>query len=276
VPAGTRAAQRWPDRLESLTGRAFEVSREPIEFEDGQPLAVGPASVGSLPMLAGELAALAGDATVGSLLEVGDAEAVTVLATGSGRPVLMRLADRVWMFTAALELGWTDLPAKPLFVPLVQELARRSAGPSVPTTAVAGEAMAVPAGAIELVSADGGQRVALAGGETVAPADAGVWSARDARGETLALVAVTPSPVGGRTDPTTEDGVLEWLGRAVPGAEPVWLGEAAGDDSAASDRPDDSRDWIPFAIAFVFALVELFVARSASHAGVRTAGTGAE
>lgn len=275
VPAGTKAAQQWPDRLESLTGSTLEVSREPIEFEDGQPLAVGPASAGSLPMLVGELGSLAGDATVGSLLAVDDAGAATVLATRSGRPVLVRVADRVWMFTAALELGWTDLPAKPLFVPLVQELARRSAGPSVPTTAVAGEALAVPAGAIELVSAKGERRVALMGGETVAPADSGVWSARDARGETLALVAVTPSPVGGRTDPTTEDGVVEWIGRAVPGAEPIWLGEGTGDGPAVSARPDDTRDWIPFVVALVFALFELVVARSASHAGMRTAGSGA-
>jgi hypothetical protein len=271
VPPADEGAQRWPDRLADLAGFEGTFGREPVALGSREALSVGRGAARGLPMLAGELSALASDATVAVLLESGDVGESAVLETESGRPVLIRLGERVWVFAASLTPSWTDLPTKPIFVPLVQEIARSSAEPGAATTARAGTSVRVPDGAVELVGADGARISTVGAASAVAPADAGVWSARNARGEAGTLLAVTPDPEGGRTDPTSADDVLDWLDRAAPGVRTAWLGEDAGSDGAERAGPDDARDWIPFVVAVVLATAELLVARFASHAG-RMAG----
>jgi len=272
IPPAETPVHEWPDRLAGAVGFGGAVSREPTVLDTPEPLEAG-GGAAALTMLASELDALTRGVSADRLLEVDAEPSAVVLATERGQPVLLRPAERAWLFATALDQNWTDLPAKPLFLPLIQEVVRGSAAPSRPLTVVAGEPTRLATGTIELVETTTGRRRPVESAGVRAPPTAGVWSARNARGETLGLLSVTPSPTGGATAPTPRDAVLAWGGRVAPQAEPTWL-EAA--DAAAprirSAEPDDARDWIPFLIAAVLAVAELAVARFASHAARPTAG----
>src|SRR5690606_8636345 len=98
-------------------------------------------------------------------------------------------------FTSAPALSWTDLPAKPLMLPLMQELVRQGVGRAHGAwTALAGAPVAAPGRVVELrpVGAEAGAPSAIVDetGRTSAPVrHAGLFRALDVRGVGRGLVA---------------------------------------------------------------------------------------
>ena len=140
---------------------------------------------------------------------------------------------------AAPDLEWTDLPARPLMVPLMQELVRQGVGVAGnPSTAIAGQPFSAPQGATELRRIDHTTTAAAATTTTstqpsdtanasrpnvirVGPAPAnrpltpirhaGVWRAIDEFGADRGLVIVSPDTTGSTLDHTDTERLAAWF-----------------------------------------------------------------
>lgn len=187
--------------------------------------------------------------------------------------------------SCALDMTWTDLPAKPLMVPLMQELLRQGLSRARPALwTVAGVPARLPAGTVDLqaapLSAGSGLPPTTALGTSVPPLRrAGVLTARDALGVVRAVLAVNPDAVAQRTGAQAPAAVGAWLSTAVAdGSDPVvWMAgpDAAGIPGAQNktvaqllaarlDGTPSSSWWLVAALAL--ALVEIVLARRVSHA----------
>ncbi|HYE02778.1 MAG TPA: BatA domain-containing protein [Phycisphaerales bacterium] len=198
----------------------------------------------------------------------------------------------------APELSWTDLPAKPLMVPLVQELVRQGIGRARGSwSSVAGQPVSAPPGTLELVpvatGAPGGAEETgagpLGGPIGVAPGGlaaepvrrAGLFRAVDVRGGTRGHVAVNADERGSRLEPQARAQVEPWLSAAAGGSAVAWLEPPTG--AAGRTQPESPASGVlgsifagppsgpplsvPLLIAAgLLALLEILLARLASHA----------
>lgn len=197
-------------------------------------------------------------------------------------------AGLVLYFASPLELVWTDLPAKPLMVPLMHELVRQGAGQAAQAwTQLAGSRVRAPARASALIdlARPTGERAALAiseDGRTAEPVRlAALLRATDERGVDRGLIAVNPDTAAGRTDAQAPQAVGAWLGRAMgaetggtdaEAAEPVtWLDEADPGVAFRARQADASLSFPLLLAALAFLLLETSLARVFSHATVASA-----
>ncbi|MGP1310979.1 MAG: hypothetical protein ACTS27_12355, partial [Phycisphaerales bacterium] len=183
-------------------------------------------------------------------------------------------AGAVLYIASALDLEWTDLPARPLMVPFTQELVRQGGGEAGANLAVlAGAALPAPSRASELrplaVDAAEAQAVTLRADALPPPARrARLFQAVDAVGAERAFVAVNPDPSAGRTDANPPDAVRERLAqRADPDApEFVFLNPPTMAASLARAE-EGSPISLPLLIAaLALAVLETVLARFFSHA----------
>lgn len=189
--------------------------------------------------------------------------------------------------STALSLDWTDLPAKPLMVPLMQELVRQGLSRALPPLrAVAGEAPVLPAAAAELHAISGAER--LQAGANIHPIKRrGLFRVLDRVGSVRGVLAVNPDPRGAQTDAVPLPAVETWLSTALPagGERLVWLKDDRPPGSVADgaeampparepaellaprlDGAPTSSWWV--LIALVLAVSEVFLARRVSHAAL--------
>jgi hypothetical protein len=122
------------------------------------------------------------------------------------------------VFAVAPMLEWTNLPTKPLMVPLVQELVRQGIGLTRAESRTrvgerpmlvrhpAADTLIAPDGTVVPVGADGRPVEALA--------RPGVYRVRDQAGGDLGAIAVSIESAGGRTETQPADAVGSWLARA--------------------------------------------------------------
>lgn len=257
-PAGV-GVHRWPDAMLAVFGFGLDIDREATHLDP--PAALEPdGAAGVLPLLSGDLAALAREVTVSIMLRAKSTPGRTVLRVAGGGPFLFVPVDRLWVFASAPDTAWTDLPAEPLMLPLVQEIVRQSAASGRAPSTPAGIPADAPRGTVELVNGATGARLIAPAGSMPAPDRAGGWTARGARGETLGLLAVSPDHRAGRTDPLGVDRVLGALRRWSPGVSVL----EEQTEEAADAMTGESPGWILFTIAAGLALLELIAARFAS------------
>lgn len=199
-------------------------------------------------------------------------------AAPSGTPSPSR--GMVVALTSALDLSWTDLPAKPLAVPLIQELVRQGVGRNLGATdAIAGVPVRVMPGATELRLARGQVSVQIdAGGKATTPVRiAGLASILDGRGRELGVIAVNPDVRAGQTRPLAREAAEAWLAKAAGSSASgasrfAWLDDAVtlprGSPGGSGQGPRDSSLslWLLLAAAGI-ALIETLLARVVSHAG---------
>lgn len=243
-PAGLSGTVSTPGGEGELAGADLLAQLRPDMAELARPVAVqrllpvtGPATVPMLPLL----------------------------TTTDGRPLLMVTGGgtstgsggglsrgRVAVFTTSLHLTWTDLPAKPLMVPLLQEVLRQglsSARPALWTTA--GALLALPTTASELrrldaTGADGESRDGVPSTLAVRPAaggapnvnvrNASLWTVADATGGVRGLAAINPDAAAARTDVSDAAAVESWLRAATPSTGPA--------GSAGATATADALVWL--------------------------------
>lgn len=181
-------------------------------------------------------------------------------------------------FGYAPELAWTNLPAKPLFLPLMHELLRQSIGRSAPSGAqTAGALLRLPPGASEAIRIDGGPAQSLSagpGGYTAEPVrSASVWRAVDGRGAYLATVAVNADASASSVQAQDTAEVRAALASLAGGAErvreltPEWrLDEGVLVPGAAAGAKESPWSVPLLGAALLLALLELVMARYFSHA----------
>jgi hypothetical protein len=205
---------------------------------------------------------------------------------GGGRGAIIYVAT-------ALDLAWTDLPVKPLMVPLMQELIRQGVGRARPGTwAAAGARLEAGGQAVRLAPWADVTSTNRAAGERAEPITltesgqtegpirhAGVWDALDARGARRGVLAVNPDTAGSpidRLDPmlvqawlagASADGSVGWTGGG--GALPPEARRVESVSAALTSSPAaraSGPEWLWAAV--LLALIEVVLARRASHAGV--------
>jgi hypothetical protein len=289
-PARDAAPASWAPAMIDALGLPWIVGPEVRVFDAPMPfnLDVAAVNTSALARLAAELPDLIRPVSASRAIEIGPSGTVAaVLSVGPGLPVLALDAPGsrpegssrtarglVALLALAPDLSWTDLPAKPLMVPLVHELLRQGVGRSAGAAhAVAGAVPALPAGAVSVRVVDGPALAATSGPVFTAGMPltrAGVYRVADERGVSLGLMTVDADPGAGLVEARTEGEIGAWLSGL--GAAPEWLdgGEALSisDGASASIDPRTRSAWSAwlFLAAAIIALTELVLARLFSHA----------
>lgn len=267
----------WPDAMAKGLGVDVVFARESVVHAPAVAVSPVTSSRGLLAMVGPELPELAKPVSVLKSLPLipgGSSEPLLQLADGS--VMLASLAagggssrGLLVLSTVAMDLSWTDLPTKPLMVPLLQEVVRQGVGRAAGNGACdAGAGPALGPGVVELVrigAGEGPQRAAVTQGRLEDPIrHAGFYAARGATGVATGEIAFDPDLVGARLAPAEQGQLSRWL--VGLGAEPEWLGgdtNAPGGTGPAQAPPIS----LPLlAAALVLAAVEAVVARFASHA----------
>jgi hypothetical protein len=292
----------WPDAMAAAFDIRLRLAREPVEFEPPERFADEQPRTALTELIRAELPDLLRPITITRALPIEEAgpsaRPLLTLADGAPwmtefRPGSASAADRAQNTTenesaapqpdapgaiiyiaSAIDLEWTDLPARPLMVPLMQELVRQGVGEAgVDLSITAGASLRAPSRTTELRPLSGdaseSQRIALRPDEATPPArDARLYHAVDASGAERGIIAVNPDPTAGRTDPNKPSAVRERLAAfAAPGApEPVFLDPPTM--AATLARADEgSPISLPLLIAaLALAAIETVLARFFSHA----------
>ncbi len=200
-------------------------------------------------------------------------QAVDTSPTGRGLVVYL---------ASAFNLGWTDLPAKPLMVPLMQELVRQGFGRAAGSwSTVAGRRAAAPGRATVLRPTETGTNennsdVDDSGLSKQPIRRSGLWQAVDAAGRARGIVAVNADAAGGRVEPQEQSAIQAWLGSGVGVGESGddrrvtlnWLDRASPAAALSRDQGGSPVSLPLLAAALALALLETALARWFSHARV--------
>ena len=178
-----------------------------------------------------------------------------------GKPLVVeqRLGKgRLLILATALDRDWTNLVVRPSFVEFVQRAIDYLAA-NLPRDGIAGEALAVPATAVQIFDAEGRRILALddtAGRPVVRIERPGFYSVRTPGRETTLAVNVDPRESDLRSVPD------ELLARWQDAAMPLDTRPATARDSAR-----DESDWRPLAF-WLLALAAVLLALEALAANV--------
>lgn len=288
-PAREVPPASWAPGLAEGLGVSWSVGSEARVFDPPASLVLEGAGVQTsvLARLGGELAELIRPVSVRRAIEIGGSGwwssglrvggvlPLAVVEAPGGGVEGSRRGSRGLAALVALspDLSWTDLPAKPLMVPLVQELLRVGVGRSAGSaSAVAGGVPVLPTGAVSVRAVDGpavgawGAGARSAGGVLTR---AGVYRVEDERGGSLGLITVDADAGGALVETRTEGevgawlsglgGVVEWLN----GGE--WSGWVNGSSVSEGRGSGSWSAWL-FVCAAVVGLAELALSRLFSHA----------
>lgn len=368
-PAGTEGVSThvWGDAMSRGLGVEWTAAREARSVAGGRVVrgevvaggAGGSGGVNVLALVEGELDELLGAVNVQRVLPLNPAPegGQTLLKMEDGTTLLWvgdiaksqmakgQMLDKsteggrgmVVYLGVPLDLESSDLPAKPLMVPLMQELVRQGVGRARGSwQSVAGARPGTPARTAELRALADPARMGAGGGEGEREGEetrirvnadvgeavrrAGVYRAMDERGASRGIVTVNADARGTRTGVQTRDAVGAWLRRGLEGQGG---GEAGGDGAGGTGGGtgvdgSDAIVWIPSAgvggsgvsggrsgldaagvtaavsgvlgrdergtpvslplliAALALALIEVAIARRASHAEIRTDRVGGE
>lgn len=296
--------RRWFDLATEHLGWTLRLREDALDFSPASALQTfeqsplpGSIQESLLGLVWGELPDLAGVVRVNKSMAV-EAPAEAILLSHSGGPLVLAAPvgasdERTGrglavLFTAPLDLSWTDLPAKPLVVPLLQELVRQGVGRAAADSRVVAGATA-PSGTLPARTAElrmvAGEDAASTSGLAVRPEQAlrraGVYVAVDERERPLGAVVVSPAPGAG--DVGTQDrSALEPVLARIAGGPTFASGDAQtggvtwiGDDFdpsaavASTGKAGARQSELSFPLlvaAAILAVVELMLARMVSHA----------
>jgi len=315
APPAQATVHLWTDAMGRDLGLPWTAGREARIYPqaiglsgDRQP-STGAQPRDMLALLSVELPELVGPVRILRALPVepaAGAQSTTLLRLTDGSPFLLASppgaagapapgetaaepAQRglVVLIASALAFDWTDLQAKPLMVPLMQEIVRQGVGRARGSwSGLAGVAPEVPPRTIELrpmAAGPAANTVKTAAGRAVEPIRrAGIWRALDDRGASRGIVAINADPAASRSDPQPPAAIAAWIAAGFGSTEVQWLQPAPavpaqpgqGSLKTALDRgQDQGRLILPLLIAaLLMAVVELALARWFSHAIIRPAG----
>ncbi len=310
-PPAEEPVHLWTDHVSETLGLPWRIAREAKEHDPPLALTTEGAASRLLSLVEEEAQDLASTVTVVKTLPIEDAPqgVETILRTQDGAPWAIAgsrvdeseetgdgaarsvepRAERglVVYFASTPTLSWTNLPARPFMVPLLNEAVRQGVGRAAGTWAsFAGQFIMAPVRAVELRPVAGGaERGAIlldAAGRSAAPVRrAGLLRAVDGRGGSRGLLAVNADPDAGRTDVQAPAAVQSWL--AATGVTPGAFAWIEGGDDPAADSPfaalaeAEARSPISLPLliaALVIAMLEAVMARYFSHSFREEGGAG--
>jgi len=278
LPSGESLAQAWGQAVLSKLGVAVRVAAEavdhapPLRFAEEQPASALLAAI--RPEMAPLSAPIESARTV-ALSGFSPGEVVLANADGTAFAVMQspRRADGgaerglVVVFCAAPELAWTNLPVKPLMVPLFQEIMRAgiqlAAGRS---EVVVGERLRADPQAAFRSERGGSIAIGADGSSAAIVEQSGLW-----RSDAGAIVAANLRPSSLMLAPNASDAVRGAL--APLGDVRFRSADEAGEERIASTRGSWSFALLVAALAIL--LAEGVLSRIFSHASLRRADSAA-
>lgn len=331
-PPAAQVDPAWTTAFADAFDLRATIAPAPVTLDLPTRAAIAPSTgVDLLSMIAGELPELLRPVTISrhspitgptgafdTLLTLESGEPIlTALSTGGGKPdaappfanapasatarAPTRASGLVLFLGVAPDLSWTDMPAKPLMVPLVQELLRQGVGRAMMTrVATAGTRVTLDAREAELISLPLTTEDTRAGQllDGAAPIrTAGLYAVRTSDAATARVIVVNPDTAASVTDTLSQDTVQRALATVAPIVE--FLAPQAAPDVPTSTNaspntspnvpgpavtglsPESTSPPISYPLliaAGVIALIELILARLFSHATLPTtsnSGTGA-
>lgn len=283
APSPDDAGQRWVDRFVASVAPSWRVDPDVEAAEVGWRLAPVQPPSRTLRMLGSETSLLASPVTAHRRMRMtapaSDAEAALLFEDRepmllAGRP---SGSTRGWVMLLAVapELSWTDLPARTLMVPLMQELVRQGRSlAAAEVRRVVGERIELPIGAVALGRRGDIATERVARRESLLPVGAegrtrdpvlrpGIYDAIDERGRTAGTIAVNIDPARTSIEANDPGAVREWLART---GDWQWIGDPTAQELAVI-RPREGGRWAIalLAAALVLALGEAILARLLSR-----------
>lgn len=277
-PPGDLNVHQWTDEFVDALGMPWSFERETRDYDEGMLLASEQPSSSLLGLIASDIESLAAPVVVrrSLIVDPGDAPAEVLLELADGTPLLIagapvreeRRGDGLVIFMAsAPELGWTNLPSKPLMVPLFQELVRQglSAVRARRSRLVGDQPAAVPYRAAVSLSGPEGLLVDLDDDRRpFAPVEqSGLYRALDGAARDVGTVAVNIDPAGGRTDVQAGEAVDLWLRKA---GDFEGLDDANATAALARAETGAPIGGVLLVIVLALAVLETILARRFSHA----------
>ena len=188
-----------------------------------------------------------------------------------GSPLAIASTQGIVVFSTAFDLDWTNLPARPLFVPMMQELVRQGVGQGSRAPLItAGER--IPAEPWVASS----QRIAIEPASTESASTrtnadsrshAGVIAQRDTQGVTKSLAVLNPDTSGALSDVLTTEAAQAHLAQYAEAAltdEIEWIDWAASGSTEANqpdtNSPEQAATTSPASRGFSLALWMLMAA----------------
>ncbi|MGH7242791.1 MAG: BatA domain-containing protein [Phycisphaerales bacterium] len=283
--APKEGVQRWTDDFVKATGIAWVFDRESMTFKDPpNAKALRGANVDQpiIAALGADLIELIKPVVATRLLGVDlkndgawllrfDEHQPMLASTRPGGVVAGAPSGKglIVAFFVAPELSWTNLPAMPLMVPLIQEIVRQGVG-------LASGSMEVLAGA-QLESPDDLRIVEPKDGGTASAVSrrASLWRRVDARGTTKDVVAVNADTRGSSTANQQKAQLEPFLRNWVRARDFSWSEKAAPTPGSGTSVLGKSRHSPPIDLPLLLAGLILLIAdvafsRFFSHASVRT------
>lgn len=296
TPSTTTTVQLWADAMLAAMDLDWTIDREASVSKDGHRISperdVGIASDDLLALIGAEIGDLARGISVWKFVGVDAAgeTGTTLLSLDSGQPLALAASPGqgeeqdtaasgrglVVYLTIAFDLEWTDLPARPLMLPLIQELVRQGVGRAHGSwSQSAGAPVKVPQRTTELVSIgdDGVEPIKVNDfGLAAEPIrHGGLFKAIDDRGGSRAVVAVNADHRAGLTDANSAASVESWL--APLSGDVQWIDRSTKTSAEASVASvfemDETGAGISLQLliaAFALAVLEMTLAKWYSHA----------
>lgn len=273
----------------------------PRQLDDTQPESA------MLRLLSTELGDLASPIEVSTIMPMIVPEgADVVLRLAGGKPFLVTAQPdgsrgHVAILGVPMSMAWSNLPAKPLMVPLLQELVRHAVA-----SRAAGRHLSLGTQPLREISWDGTRRIrwAVGRGEGSPPREwmvvegdgsipggireAGLYEMANGSGEPTGLVAVNVDPRRTSNEPTGSDRIPQALFGTVGASAAVGViqdaatrtplqvvaGGDAGTTATISPTDSASWSWMFLVVAIGLWILEGVIARIASHAGILLPVTG--
>lgn len=285
----------WTEAISTVLGMTWRVGVERVDLDEPESLAAEQPNSLVLRLISGELDALAPAVLVSKRLDIDfdPARGEQILITESGKAFVIAGSPSdqpaggegnsaapsrtsrgmVVLFASAPQLDWTTLPAKPLMVPLIQELVRQ--GVSVIRSQremIVGAPGSpwLPASASTLISPSGiSTPVQSESAATIRVSEPGITRVLDATGQEVSSFAANVATSAGRTEIQGASAISTWLATSGP-----WSLMAEEDPASALRSASTGMHLAGILLALVLALViiETLIARWFSHAVISSHG----
>ncbi|MCP4834234.1 MAG: hypothetical protein GY895_05655, partial [Phycisphaera sp.] len=271
LPPEDEIARPWAGSLLSTLGLDWSVGLEPVRLDEPRQLDRRQPESSMTEVLGPELADLAAGVRIDRRLAVGGFESGdVVLVDELEEPVVVDVAiggGRFILFTVAPVLSWTDLPVRPLMVPLVQELVRQSSALADRSAAtVVGEGPPRSSLAfVESARMPSGRMVPRQGFESTTAESSGSIEFLDVSGRTVDVQVVNPASFAVDLRASNRSEIIEWMSGS---------GTWRFSDSISKDdeygRFGSNLATILVAIVLVLAILDLVISRWTVRGGLVT------
>ncbi len=276
TPDAQNESLAWFERVREMAPETFAAGERTVTHAPAAQITdqIEPASL--LSGISGELPALAGAVEIYRSLQI-PRGAIPVATLSDGSPLASQITPRdgtgtIVLLALPMDLNWSNLPARPLFVAMMQELVRQGVGlGATAQPIIAGSPLPQP------LWVQSTRRIPMPG-DTLGEDQShdlnqitGVLAQRDAQGSVRSLLVIQPDSAAGVADSTDQQTLLAQLDRLVDAGQTVWVGEGATESADTVSTMVSSTDarslalWMLWAAAGIaaleFILARLFTSR---------------